>query len=183
MFKVGIHLTQVQNGGKVLEATCFGSFRFIDSMSFFQMPLYKFPETFGLKKGYFPHLFNTSANQTYVGPLPNIEHYMPDSMTPRARAVFLKLHQDLSPQRYVFDFRKELLAYCQSDVQLLKQGCMTFQRDFKERAGFCPFEQMTIASACNRYLRRHYLEADTIACEPPNCWGGRHINESAAAFQ
>ena len=98
LHELAIHLKQVQNGGKVLELTCFGSVRFIDSMSFFQLPLAKFPETFGLrelKKGYFPHLFNTPAHQTYVGPLPDVEHYMPDSMTPKLRDAFLKWHAEL----------------------------------------------------------------------------------------
>lgn len=186
LHELGVHLNQVRNGGKVLELTCFRSVRFIDSISFFQMSLAKFPDTFGLlelKKGYFPHLFNTPYHQTYVGTLPDVEHYMPDSMAPKRRAAFLKWHADLRQQGYVFNFQQELLAYCQSDVQLLKEGCQTFQRDFQERAGFCPFKQMTIASACNRYLRRHCLDPDTIACEPPHGWGGRHTNQSVAAFQ
>jgi len=46
---------------------------FLDSISFIGMPLYKIPECFGfeeLRKGYFPHLFNTVENQTYQGPYP-----------------------------------------------------------------------------------------------------------------
>ena len=60
-----LKLGQIRNGGKVLQLQCLASsVRFIDSMSFFQMKLAKFPKTFGLtelKKGYFPHLFNTAT--------------------------------------------------------------------------------------------------------------------------
>ena len=39
------------------------------------MSLANFPKTFGLNelsKGYFPHYFNTDANQNYEGPLPDV---------------------------------------------------------------------------------------------------------------
>ena len=57
---------QLRNGAKLLLVT-FDRITFIDSLSFFQMPLSAFPKTFGLtelKKGYFPHLFNTLSNQS-----------------------------------------------------------------------------------------------------------------------
>ena len=62
-------MEQVRNGGKLMQVT-FDRIRFIDSLSFFQMPLSAFPKTFALtelKKGYFPQLFNISENQAYVG--------------------------------------------------------------------------------------------------------------------
>ena len=179
-----LDLTQIRNGGKVLELKTLDSVRFIDSLSFFQMKLAKFPQTFGLqelKKGYFPHLFNTDEHQEYVGPMPQPHYYMPDAMQPKERKDFFEWYGQNKDKP--FDFQKELLAYCQSDVQLLKEGCMIFQKDFMEIAGFCPFEQMTIASACNRYLRRHCLQEDTIAVEPPTGWGGRFVNQSPAAFE
>ena len=68
---------QLRNGAKLLQVT-FDRIRFIDSLSFFQMPLSTFPKTFGLtelKKGHFPHLFNTPANQEYVGSIPAKHFY------------------------------------------------------------------------------------------------------------
>ena len=58
--------------------------RLIDSLNFLQIPLSKFPETFGLDKtmyakGDFPFLFNTPENQDYIastiGPIPCIDFY------------------------------------------------------------------------------------------------------------
>lgn len=44
--------------------------------------------TFGLtelKKGYFPHLFNTPENQDYEGPIPDHHYYMPEVMSVSGR--------------------------------------------------------------------------------------------------
>ena len=63
---------QLRNGCQLLEVK-HDRIRFIDSLSFFQMPLSAFPKTFGLtelRKGYFPHKFNIPENQEYVGPIP-----------------------------------------------------------------------------------------------------------------
>ena len=159
-------MKQIRNGGKVLQLTCLKNYsvQFIDSMSFFSMKLAKFPKTFELtelKNGYFPHLFNTNDNQDYVGPLLAVHYYMPDNMSMEDRAQFLEWHAQLTHEEYIFNFKKELLEYCQSDVRLLKEGCMNFKREFEAEAGFDPFEQMTIASACNHYLRTHCLDPMT----------------------
>ena len=58
--------------------------RFIDSLNFIQDHLSAFPKTFGLtemKKGYFPHYFNTPENQNYIGAIPDKKYYAPDQMT------------------------------------------------------------------------------------------------------
>ena len=79
----------IMNGAKIMEMTVAKSdVRFIDSLNFLPMPLSKFPKTFRLTelaKGYFPHFFNTEANQHYVGPLPDAKYYDPDDKEPEAR--------------------------------------------------------------------------------------------------
>lgn len=77
------------------------------------MPLSKLPGCFGLselKKGYFPHFFNTPENQTYVGSLPNIQYYAADSMSSTARQAFLVWYEE--HKRDTFDFQKEMKDYC-----------------------------------------------------------------------
>lgn len=165
-------LEQIRNGAKLLQLS-FDKINFIDSLSFFQMPLSAFPKTFGLtelKKGYFPHLFNIPANQEYVGPIPEKHFYMPETMSTSCRKEFEKWHADQKGNNVVFDFKKELVEYCESDVKLLKGGCLTFKRLFEEQSKFNPFEHVTIASACNRDLRQNRMEKDTIASEPVHGW-------------
>ena len=71
--------------------------KIIDSHNFVASPLSAFPKTFGfdeLKKGYFPHFFNTNENQNYVGPMPDTKYYGVDTMSKPAREMFLKWHAE-----------------------------------------------------------------------------------------
>jgi hypothetical protein len=61
----------------------------IDSLNFLPMKLSALPKAFGLtelKKGWFPHYFNSSENQTYVGPFPDAQCYGHDFMSEKERA-------------------------------------------------------------------------------------------------
>ena len=163
---------QIRNGAKLLQVT-FDNIRFIDSLSFFQMPLSTFPKTFGLtelKKGYFPHLFNTPENQEYVGPIPDKQYYMPESMSVGGRKEFEKWHEEQMAKNVVFDFEKELVKYCESDVKLLKEGCLSFKCLFEKESEFNSFDNMAITLACNRDLRQNCMEPNTIASEPLYGW-------------
>ena len=165
-------IEQVRNGGKLMQVT-HDRIRFIDSLSFFQMPLSAFPKTFGikeLKKGYFPHLFNTLDNQDYQGPIPDKQYYMPETMSVSGRKDFEKWHAQQVSDQVHFDFSKELIEYCQSDVKLLKTGCLKFKALFEEKSKSNPFDRMTIASACNQDLRQNRMLPNTIASEPLHGW-------------
>ena len=66
---------QLTIGSKVLTFQS-GSIMFKDSLCFLPFPLAAFPSTFNLtelKKGFFPHDFNLSHHQEYVGQIPGIE--------------------------------------------------------------------------------------------------------------
>jgi len=109
---------------------------------FFKCPCRHSRKTFGLtelKKGYFPHLFNTPENQQYVEPVPAMDYYMPESMAPKARKDFERWHQQQRDNNVVFDFAKELVEYCKSNVRLLKQGCLNFKELFFGQDRFQPF--------------------------------------------
>ena len=105
--------------------------RMLDSLNFLSTRLSALPKSFGLKelkKGYFPHFFNTADNAHYVGPLPDKQHYGVDNMSRKERETFIAWHDDLTSQGYVFDFRKELLEYCVSDVTILREACLCFRK-------------------------------------------------------
>lgn len=71
--------------------------------------------------------------------------------------------------------------YCQSDVRLLKQGCMKFQTQFKDICGFNPMEHcITIASACNVAFRKNWMPENKIAVQPVRGWRPYHIKSYAA---
>lgn len=60
------------------------------------MKLAKIPLAFGLEelsKGYFPHLFNTRENQTYMGRYPDPQYYGIDYMSSDERKKFLEWYK------------------------------------------------------------------------------------------
>jgi len=173
---------QLRNGCKLLEVK-HDSIRFINSLSFFQMPLSAFPKTFGLtklRKDYFTHTFNIPENQEYLGLIPAIDYYIPEALSPKGRQEFEKWHQEQRNKHE--DFQKELVAYCKSDVPLLKEGCLMFKRLFQAKVGFKPFEHITIASACNSALRMNRMIPKSIASEPVRGWRNR-VNQSQVALE
>ena len=177
---------QLTVGAKVLSFRS-GPLKFIDSLSFLPMPLASFASTFNLselKKGFFPHLFNLPHHQNYVGRIPDLEFFDPDSMMPNKKEELLRWHADQVHRNVTFNLKQEMIAYCRSDVALLKAGCIKFQQEFESQAGFNPMEKcITIASACNRYWRSRHLENNTIAVEPLRGWRGANTNQSLKALQ
>ena len=151
--------------------------KFIDSLNFIPMPLARFPKTFGqdeLCKGYFPHYFNKDENQEYIGPIPCQEDYGANGMKPEAREKFLTWHQEQVENNYVFDFQKEILKYCRSDVDILAECCKLYREMFMritdtnhDDTGLDPFDKaITIAAYCMQVYRTKFLKKDTIALFP-----------------
>ena len=171
-------------GVKVLSFTS-DRLTFKDSLCFLPFSLASFPATFGLTelcKGFFPHLFNTAEHQTYVGPMPELQYYDPDGMSPNEREELVRWHAAKVAEGYVFDLKKDMTKYCESDVKLLKAGCEKFVAEFEKEAKFDPMEKcITIASACNRYWRKCHLAPKTVAVQPPNGWKGSQTVHSFKA--
>lgn len=165
----------------------FDNVRFVDSINYFPMALSNLPKAFDLgpekKKGYFPHLFNTLANQNYVGPIPDRIYYCPDSMFKGGYEKFTEWYNEQVMSNYTFEFKKEILEYCISDVEILAQACIKFRAMFLKECNVDPFlEAVTIASACNLAFRRNFLKPNTIGIIPS---GGYRLidNQSAKAIQ
>lgn len=100
----------IHSGQKIMQLTLNDyKVRLIDSLNFLQMPLSKFPETFGLdpnkfSKGDFPFKFNTFENQDYVGPIPEIKCYSLDAKSEKERTRLITWHEELTMSEYVFHF-------------------------------------------------------------------------------
>ena len=166
--KNAIKYEVILRGAKILSMTIpMFNIKFIDSLNFIPMSLAKFPKTFGeteLCKGYFPHLFNKEENQDYVGPIPCQNDYGVNFMKPEVREAFLAWHKEQVESGYVFDFKKEIVKYCRSDVDILRKCCMAFREMLRDKTGIDPFERsLTIASYCHEVYRTNFLKKDTIA--------------------
>ena len=97
-------------------------------------------------------------NEHYVGPLPPKKDYMPEAMSVEDLIKFETWYDEQVQNDAIFDFQRDIVAYCCMDVTILREGCQTFQRLFQKEtavggsSGFNPFEHITRAS--NRDLNQ-----------------------------
>jgi len=84
-------------------------------------------------------------------------------MEKTARKQFLKWHAAKVKENYVFHFQKEFLEYCDSDVDILRRGCLELRKQFLEIAYIDLFQYITIAGVCMAIYRTKYLQPKTIA--------------------
>ncbi|KAK3925255.1 putative DNA polymerase [Frankliniella fusca] len=143
-----------------------GPWKFIDSLMFLPMPLSAMPKSFGLnelKKGYMPFLANCPDFYNYEGRMLDKDLYCVSGMKSKAADDFHKWYDSQVAKNYVFNFRKELIEYCISDVTILRQACHAFRKLFAGVAGFDPmFQCITLSSACMAAYRRNFLRVNTI---------------------
>ena len=144
----------------------------LDSLNFLNMALSQLPKSFELvemKKGYFPHLYNTQENnmlesKKHLMRLLNPSYYDIDNMHKEARDKFLqwyKIHwQD------PFDMDRELLEYCHSDVDILLNACWKFRKLFMDITSphhpIDPFDYITITSLCMGTFRAKFLPKEWV---------------------
>ena len=172
LISAGIKLENaIFKGKKLMSAKIPGNslgIRLIDSLNFIMSPLSSFSKMFGLselRKGFFPHAFNVPANWDYEGPLPDASYYEPDSMGTEKRQEFLDWHARNASSH--FNFRRELEAYCVSDVTLLKEGMGKFRMMFYELTRVDALRRcITIASAAIKTFTQNYLLPDSIGVIP-----------------
>ena len=170
----GLKIMCMRNGLKIL-CMRMEHLVFLDSVSFLPFPLRRLPEAFGLtsSKSWYPHYFNTEENLDYIGPPPDVSYYGVNEMGEGERSEFLEWYEK---QESPFDNRRVLEQYCQDDVTVLRQACRVFRREFMQIGNLDVFlESITIASACNKVLRRRFLQPNTIGLIPT---GGYTCNKS-----
>ena len=82
------------------------------------------------------------ANQDYLGPMPPMDAYDPEGMSPKKKQEFEMWYSEQVQNEYEFNMRREMEEYCISDVKLLKAGCQKFQAEFYKEAEFHPMEKV-----------------------------------------
>ncbi|XP_069090185.1 uncharacterized protein [Pleurodeles waltl] len=178
--------------------------RFIDTLNFLPMKLSKLPKAFGFEgcKGYFPHFFNTWANQNYSGPMPPPDSYGYEYMMPSEKESFLQWYDE--NREKVFHFQTELKAYCQADVMILRKACNLFRdvvvtmmkrvrfiktksrkskKNKKITVYLDPFQNITLASMCMSIYKHMFLLYGTIALVPPDLYNGKQKRYSTPSIQ
>ena len=95
------------------------------------------------------------------------------------REQFLDWYDSQRP--VLFDSNRVLDVYFQDDVTVLRQACQVFRREFLQVGNIEVFQEaVTIASACNKVLRKHILKKDTIGFIPTGGYSGNvNYNQKA----
>ena len=158
----------IYSGSKIMymTVTAHQNLRFLDSVNFLPMPLSRLPKSFGLtevKKGFFPHLFNTPENENVVlSHLPETHFYSPNTMSKGRRAEFFTWYEQ--HQQDTFNFQEEIQSYCVSDVDILRKACCEFRKLLRQitkeddgTGSLDPFSFITIASVCLGVFRSKFL--------------------------
>ena len=101
---------QVINNGSKIMYIDFNNVRILDSYSFIPISLSEFSNAFGiyeLKKGFFPHLFNTQQNQNYVGQYPDKDLFGYKFLSSKKQKEFDEWYDSLKDKE--FNFQKKFL--------------------------------------------------------------------------
>ena len=155
----------------------FRTLTFKDSSLFIVNKLEQFPKIFGIKslqKGFFCHAFNKPENFAYIGKYPDKSYYQSEYFPSYKKDAFDLWYESVKDD--VFDFKKELEAYCWDDVQILAEGCLIYGKINEESSktndvdqGLQPFKtSLTKSSYCNTLYRRNFMPENSIAWFPAN---------------
>ncbi|XP_042324842.1 uncharacterized protein LOC121931305 [Sceloporus undulatus] len=173
--------------------------RFIDSSNFLPMKLAQLPQAMGFEgsKSFFPHIFNTTENLNYVGPMPTMENYGIDSMMPLEKATFLSWYRD--NENNTFDLQKELASYCQQNVKILRKACTLYREEImamtvteeaantnsnkQHKSGIDPFQLVTLAGVSMAMYKYMFLQPNTIAILPHDNYHRQTKRYSTPAIQ
>lgn len=99
-------------------------------------------------------------------------------MSTKERQDFLTWHNEKVESNETFDFAREILEYCSSDVDILRQACLKFRNilmnitgkhevifdedlpETKLMGGVDSFQHITIASVCMQVFKTKFLQED-----------------------
>ena len=163
--KTGERPKQIVLAGDKIMSMKINTISFIDSLNHIGTNLESMPDMFGLdtnqfKKGFFPYKYNLSENQNYVGKIPDVSYFEPNRMSVDKRKEFFKWYKK---QDSLYDFRKELVEYCKSDVSILKKSLEVYQQNAMAfNDGLDPLRSPTIASYCMKVFRTNHLKDSKI---------------------
>jgi hypothetical protein len=154
----------VWRGSKIMKMQ-YGKVSFQDTLLHVAASLEQMPAMFGLdetqfKKGFFPYKFNTPENQSYVGTIPDRSYFEPHRMKPKKRKEFEEWYA--SQGSSVYDFQKELIEYCQSDVRILARSIEAYMEQQIGNHKLNPFDSLSIASYAMNVYRTLFMPENEI---------------------
>ena len=177
----------IMRGRKILMIRS-GNVKVLDSLNFFLQPLSKLPKALGLdvtnQKGDFPYLFNIQSNYDYEGEIPDLKYFGTEYMPPEKKIKLEEWHETEKVSKKTWNFKSELINYCQNDVNILMSCIMKFREVFKNITNLDPITRaFTLASIGLEVFKSKYLNEKELAITPTegytavknysisaNCW-------------
>lgn len=157
------------NGCKFMELKV-GCTRFRDSLLHLTGSLANLAKAFNLtmRKGYFPHLFNTIENQDYVGTIPD-ERYFDLTFSAKSAEDVQKFKEWHASQRHRTDwsFKEEIKLYCIDDVKILADMCLQYHLENVEKRNLSPWLSITAPGYCHTVIKKE-LSTDEYLEMPPD---------------
>lgn len=156
--------TMMWRGSKIMKME-YGKAKFMDTLLHFPSALAALPGIFGMdetqfKKGFFPYKFNIAENQQYMGPIPDESFFDPDSMSPKKRGEFIEWYAE--ERMKLYDFYKELVDYCISDVLILTKSIELYMERQMTQYPLDPFSCTTSASYAMKMYKTYYMPENQI---------------------
>ncbi|KAK3920954.1 putative DNA polymerase [Frankliniella fusca] len=106
--------------------------------------------------------------------MPPSDTYFTSTMSVKEKKLFEKWYTDQVNSNYTFNFKEEIISYCISDVQILREALESFRKLFMETAEFDPLtECLTLSSACMANFRKNHLGRSRIGIVPRGGYRGR----------
>ncbi len=148
-------LFPIMRGGKFMQLTINQKLVFRDSLLHLKGSLKNLATEFGggdtIRKGYFPHLFNSVENYDYEGPIPD-KKYFDISFTARTRHDIEEFETWHAAQTGFWNFKEELEAYCINDVEVLAFIVKSYHDNTVAHTGMTPWMNATAPSFVHEVL-------------------------------
>ena len=83
-------------------------------------------------------------------------------MNPKGKEAFTTWYASKKESNYMFNFQQEILAYCLSDIDILRRCCLDFRDLFYNVTDINAFTTLTITLACHLVYCTNYLPKDRL---------------------
>jgi len=145
-----VSMAPIMRGGKFMQLTVNKDLIFRDSLLHVKGSLKSLAKDFCdglLEKGYFPHLFNSTENYGYVGPIPE-KKFFDLSFSVRSQKEMLDFDSWYATWegREDWNFDDELSKYCRNDVHVLQKIVKGYHDVAFAKFGMSPWFNATAPS-------------------------------------
>ncbi len=161
----------ILNGCQILQMKYFPlNIVFRDNLLFVGTALSELPKMFDLTKEFgqidktfFPYLVPFQPNTDAHIPLPEKSKFCYNTMKADRREAFDKWYEDFKVSEKPFYYAKNLIEYCERDVEILRLSCNKFRKIMLKLSSIDPyFECLTLSQLSNMSFRKRFMPSRSL---------------------